>query len=94
MVFVRILTKLLRDKEIGSLIVPIVTMSKIERDELASLTDAVRSGEFEAVAPQQQHVVNPVEPEMSSGEPVLTADELRALLEEETPMPPAAEGQP
>jgi hypothetical protein len=55
------------------------------------LTDDVRSGEFEPVA--QQHVVNPVESEIPNGEPVLSADELRALLQEdETPMPPA-EGQ-
>jgi hypothetical protein len=41
--------------------------------------------------PVTQHMVDPVDLEMPSGEPVLTADELRALLEEEPSMPPEAE---
>jgi hypothetical protein len=39
------------------------------------------------VEPVSQHMVSPVDVDMSSGEPVLTADELRALLQEE-PSPP------
>jgi hypothetical protein len=52
------------------------------------LTDDVRSGEFEPVT---QHVINPVDEEMPTGEPVLSADELRALLQEESPLPPEAD---
>jgi hypothetical protein len=55
------------------------------------LTDAVRSGEFE---PVDQHVVNPVEEEMPNGEPVLSADELRALLQDDSAPLPPPEGQP
>ena len=43
----------------------------------------------ETVEPVTQHMVNPVvDGEMPSGEPVLSADELRALLEEEPSIPP------
>ena len=38
-----------------------------------------------------QHMVNPVDAEMPSGEPVLSADELRALLQEEPSLPPDTE---
>ena len=42
--------------------------------------------------PAAQHVVNPVDAEQfSGGEPVLSADELRALLEEEPSPPPDGE---
>jgi len=45
--------------------------------------DAVQSPAAD-VAPVAQHMVNPVdEADMPSGEPVLSADELRALLQEE-----------
>ena len=44
-----------------------------------------------APAVRQQHMVEPVDVEMPSGEPVLSADELRALLEEEPSYPPDAE---
>jgi hypothetical protein len=43
------------------------------------------------VEPVSQHMVNPIDPEMPSGEPVLSADELRALLEEEPSLPPDTE---
>ena len=40
----------------------------------------------------QQHMVNPVaDVDMPSGEPVLSADELRALLQEEPSLPPDGE---
>ena len=45
----------------------------------------------ETEPPPMQHVVSPVETEMPSGEPVLSADELRALLEEEPSLPPDVE---
>src|SRR5687767_4403525 len=40
------------------------------------------------VEPVSQHMVSPVDVDMPSGEPVLSADELRALLQEEPSMPP------
>jgi hypothetical protein len=43
------------------------------------------------VEPASQHMVNPLDMEMPSGEPVLSADELRALLQEEPSMPPDGE---
>jgi hypothetical protein len=43
------------------------------------------------VEPVSQHMVNPVDPDMPSGEPVLSADELRALLQEEPSLPPDTE---
>lgn len=43
------------------------------------------------VAPVTQHMVDPVDAEMPSGEPVLSADELRALLQEEPLVPPDVE---
>jgi hypothetical protein len=46
------------------------------------------AGEAEPVA---QHLVNPVDADMPSGEPVLSADELRALLQEEPSLPPDGE---
>jgi hypothetical protein len=36
-------------------------------------------------------MVNPIDAEMPSGEPVLSADELRALLQEEPSLPPDIE---
>jgi hypothetical protein len=41
--------------------------------------------------PVEQHLVNPVDADMPSGEPVLSADELRALLQEEPSLPPDGE---
>jgi hypothetical protein len=41
--------------------------------------------------PVAQHLVDPVDADMPSGEPVLSADELRALLQEEPSLPPEAE---
>jgi hypothetical protein len=41
--------------------------------------------------PVEQHLVNPVDADMPSGEPVLSADELRALLQEEPSLPPEGE---
>ena len=38
-----------------------------------------------------QHMVTPIDPDMPSGEPVLSADELRALLQEEPSAPPDTE---
>jgi hypothetical protein len=46
------------------------------------------AGETEPVV---QHLVNPVDAEMPSDEPVLSADELRALLQEEPSVPPDGE---
>ena len=46
------------------------------------------------VEPASQHIVSPIDPDMPSGEPVLSADELRALLQEEpssTSFPPENE---
>jgi hypothetical protein len=43
------------------------------------------------VEPVSQHMVNPVDADMPSGEPVLSADELRALLQEEPSLPPDGE---
>jgi hypothetical protein len=43
------------------------------------------------VEPVSQHMVNPIDPELPSGEPVLSADELRALLQEEPSLPPESE---
>jgi hypothetical protein len=40
------------------------------------------------VEPVAQHMVNPFDADMPSGEPVLSADELRALLQEEPSFPP------
>ena len=46
----------------------------------------------DAPAPVAQHMVDPVDADdMPSGEPVLSADELRALLQEEPSMPPDGE---
>ena len=41
--------------------------------------------------PVAQHLVNPVEADMPTGEPVLSAEELRALLQEEPSLPPDGE---
>ena len=43
------------------------------------------------VEPAAQHMVSPIDPDMPSGEPVLSADELRALLQEEPSLPPETE---
>jgi hypothetical protein len=43
------------------------------------------------VEPVSQHMVSPVDADMPSGEPVLSADELRALLQEEPSLPPDGE---
>jgi len=43
------------------------------------------------VEPVSQHMVSPIDADMPSGEPVLSADELRALLQEEPSLPPDSE---
>ena len=59
------------------------------QSSLAPQTDA---GQPPAdVEPVSQHMVNPVDADMPSGEPVLSADELRALLQEEPSLPPDGE---
>lgn len=52
-------------------------------------TDAAQAAA--EVEPVSQHMVSPVDVDMPDGEPVLSADELRALLQEEPSMPPDGE---
>lgn len=53
------------------------------------LPEAMKPAEREPDA--QQHMVSSLDIDMPSGEPVLSADELRALLQEEPSLPPDAE---
>jgi hypothetical protein len=54
----------------------------------ATATDTAQPAPAGDIEPVAQHIVNPVDADIPSGEPVLSADELRALLQEEPSFPP------